>query len=114
MKSLRTSLETTIRPRLLVVAARHAMCEYRRDTLLPKLLELPLASALPPVHDAVQRLTIIEAMMDHARRRHEAGWRAADHVLVMAALMSETRSLRDIQTPPLQGLMAVCADTDAV
>lgn len=103
MKSLRTSLETTIRPRLLVVAARHAMCEYRRDTILPKLLELPVSSALPPAHDTVQRLTVIEAVMDHARRRHEAGWRAADHVLVMAALMSETQSLRDIQTLTLHG-----------
>ncbi|WFE73954.1 DUF6477 family protein [Roseinatronobacter sp. S2] len=113
MKSLRTSLETTIRPRLLVVAARHAMCEYRRDTLLPKLLELPFASVLPPVHDAVQRLTLIEAMMDHARRRHEAGWRAADHVLVMAALMSETRSLKDMQIAPLHGTLGLRAKAGA-
>ena len=94
MKSLRSSLETTIRPRLLAVAARYAMGDYDRGTMLPKLLGLPPAAALPAFDDALQRLTLIEALMDQARRRHEASWRAADHVLVMAALMTESRMAR--------------------
>lgn len=114
MKSLRSSLETTIRPRLLVVAARYAMSGYYRDTVLPRLLDLPLASALPPAQDAVQRLTLIEAMMNQARRRHEASWRAADHVLVMAALMSEAQSMKDAQMPTLQPAQAARETADAL
>ncbi|MGY6705082.1 DUF6477 family protein [Roseinatronobacter sp.] len=105
MKSLRSSLDTTIRPRLLVVAARYAMCDYDRDTMLAKLLGLPSAAALPAVDDALQRLRLIEAMMDQTRRRHEASWRAADHVLIMAALMSEARAARN---QPVLSLCDIC------
>ncbi|MDD7970866.1 DUF6477 family protein [Roseinatronobacter alkalisoli] len=104
MKPLRTTLETTIRPRLLVVAARHAMTDYHRDRMLPKLLGLPLASALPPLQDVLERLTLSEAMMEQARRHHDAGWRPSEHVLVMAALMSETLYLQGSQARPHHAL----------
>ncbi|MBR3371072.1 MAG: hypothetical protein IKG52_10640 [Rhodobacteraceae bacterium] len=94
MKTLRNTLETTIRPRLLVVAARHATGDYTRDTVLPRVLGLPMASALPPPQQAIEQLTTLEAAMEQARRHHDAGWRVAEHVLVMAALMAETATLR--------------------
>ncbi|MGP9789045.1 DUF6477 family protein [Roseinatronobacter sp. NSM] len=108
MKTLRNNLETTIRPRLLVVAARHATEDYCRDSVLPRVLGLPLASALPPPQQAIHQLTMLETDMEQARRYHDARWRVAEHVLVMAALMAETATLRAQQngTIPLRAVQA--------
>jgi hypothetical protein len=93
MKPLRNSLNTTIRPRLLVVAARHAMGTYHRDAMLPKLMGLGANTPVAPCARVLDWLIAQEAAMEEDRRLHVAGWRAADHVMLMAALMTEARLL---------------------
>ncbi len=93
MKPLGTSLTTTIRPRLLVVAARFAMASYQRDTMLPKLMGLGAHTRIAPKPAVLEWLLAQEAAMEECRRRHDASWRAADHVMLMAALMTEARLL---------------------
>jgi hypothetical protein len=93
MKPLRRNLDTTIRPRLLVVAARHAMATYQRETILPKLMGLGAHTPVCPTESVLDWLITQEAAMEHARRTHVTGWRAADHVMLMAALMTEARLL---------------------
>lgn len=100
MISMRYSLETSIRPRLLVVAARHAMHGYLRMTILPKLLGLPMGAPLPAGAAVIEALTLREAAMERARRRHDASWRAADHVMLLAALMAESASCEGASYPP--------------
>ena len=91
MKPLGTSLTTTIRPRLLVVAARYAMANYQRDVMLPKLMGLGAHTVVAPKPAVLDWLIAQEAAMEQSRRMHIAGWRAADHVMLMAALMTEAR-----------------------
>ena len=93
MKPLRQCLNTTIRPRLLVVAARHAMGTYQRDTILPKLMGAGAHAPIAPSARVLDWLVAQEAAMEQARRDHVAGWRAAYHVMLMAALMTEARLL---------------------
>lgn len=93
MKPLESSLTTTIRPRLLVVAARHAMASYQRDTMLPKLMGLGVHTPVAPKPAVLEWLIAQEAAMEQSRRLHVAGWRAADHVMLMAALLTEARLL---------------------
>lgn len=85
-------LQTTLRPRLLVVAARHGLAQYDRERSLARLLGLPLGQPLPDADIAQAALVRREAEMDTARRRHDASWHPADHVLVMTALLYEARS----------------------
>ena len=85
-------LQMTIRPRLMVVAARHALAQYDRTRSLGRLLGLPLGHALPDPVSARETLVRREAEMEMARRVHDAGWHPADHVLVMTALLHEARS----------------------
>ena len=87
-----STLDTLIRPRLLVVAARHGLSEYSRATLLPRLLGLPAARNLPAPGDALQLLMMRERALETARRHHDASWRAADHVAIMTAILHEARA----------------------
>jgi transposase len=114
MKPLRHSLDVTIRPRLLVVAARHALAGYQRDAVLPRLLGLGLRDCVSPCAEVLETLIAQEAALDQARRQHATHWRAADHVLLMAALLHEaelldmpaTQTVAAAQIIPLQ-LVAV-------
>lgn len=85
-------LQTTLRPRLLVVAARHGLAQYDRERCLARVLGLPLGQPLPQPSLAQAALVRREAELDLARRRHDASWHPADHVLVMTALLFEARS----------------------
>lgn len=87
-----TSFETLVRPRLLVVAARHGLESFDRDTHLPRLLDLPFGHALPSHSEALVSLMALERRFEAARRHHDASWRAADHVGVMTALLNEARA----------------------
>ena len=87
-------LQTTIRPRLMVVAARHGLAQYDRARSLGRVLGLPLGHALPDPIVAQARLVRREAEMENARRAHDASWHPADHVLVMTALLHEARNCR--------------------
>lgn len=93
MKPLRHTLTMTIRPRPLVVAARYAMQAYQRDTMLPRIMGLTLRKPVAPSADVLDHLIAQEAAMEQARKTHAASWRAADHVLLMAALMTEAQLL---------------------
>lgn len=93
MKPLRAGLETTIRPRLLVVAARHALAGYQRDTMLPRVLGLALHAPVAVSASVLETLIATEAAMEQARRTHAAGWRAGAHVLALAALLHEAQLL---------------------
>lgn len=85
-------LQTTIRPRLLVVAARHGLAQYDRARCLGRILGLPIGHSLPELGSAQDVLERREAEMDHARRHHDASWHPADHVMVMTALLHEARA----------------------
>jgi hypothetical protein len=85
-------LQTTLRPRLLVVAARHGLAQYDRERSLARVLGLPMGQPLPSPSIAQAALVRREAEMDLARRNHDASWHPADHVLVMTALLHEARS----------------------
>lgn len=90
-------LQTTIRPRLLVVAARHGLAQYDRARSLGRILGLPMGHALPDPARAQAALVRREAEMDLARRSHDASWHPAEHVLVMTALLHEARNRREAQ-----------------
>lgn len=92
MSALPFSLDTLTRPRLMVVASRYALGEYDRNTLLPRLLALPVGRPLPEPAEALEQLIARERTLEQARRRHDAGWRASDHVAVMTALLHEVQA----------------------
>lgn len=89
MHSAITTLDTLIRPRLLIVSARHALHDYNRSAGLLRLLGLPTARCLPPPPAALVQLLERERILEHARRTHDASWSAAEHVAVMTALLHE-------------------------
>jgi hypothetical protein len=84
-----TSLDSLIRPRLLVVAARHALRDYTRAAHLPRALGLPAGQKLPGPEHAYRDLLARERALEQARRIHDASWSAAKHVTVMTALLHE-------------------------
>lgn len=86
-----STLETLIRPRLLVVAARYGLADYDRRSCLPRLLSVPVGRALPGHSEAFAQLLAEERRLDAARRHHDARWRACDHVAVMTALLHEAQ-----------------------
>jgi hypothetical protein len=78
------------RPPLLVRAARLGASGYVRNAALPRLLG---AGPVPPVREALARLIEIERAQDAARRAGAIGYRAADHVALLIAVMGEARLL---------------------
>ncbi|MCH8466419.1 MAG: DUF6477 family protein [Roseinatronobacter sp.] len=95
-----TSLDSLIRPRLLVVAARHALRDYNRASHLPRALGLPAGQILPGPNAAHSELLARERALEHARRMHDASWSAAKHVMVMTALLHESMLLATPPHPP--------------
>lgn len=88
------TLDTLIRPRLLIVSARHGLPDYNRSVMLPRLLGLPLGRNLPQAKIALDQLMSRERELEVARRSHDAGWRAADHVAVLTAMLHEALALQ--------------------
>lgn len=91
MSALFPALDMVVRPRLMIVSARYALDDYNRALMLPRLLGLPVGRALPEGTDALNELIAIEQAMELSRKRHDAGWRAAQHVAVMTALLHEAQ-----------------------
>ena len=83
-------LKSLTRPQLLLAAARHASGQYRRDRMLRKLLK---AHASVGPGEAVMQLIAIEQEIEDARRQGLASYSAARHIVVLAALVAEGRSL---------------------
>jgi hypothetical protein len=92
-----STLDTLIRPRLLIVSARHALRDYNRAARLPRLLGLAMTHTLPTPKHALSQLLERERALEHARRTHDASWSAATHVAVMTALLYE--AMLEIQPP---------------
>ena len=78
----------TRRPRLLILAARHGLEDYRRHRDLPRLIGPGI-----PKSDVTAVLAAIEEKMERARRANDPGWSCFRHVEVLIALMAE-RALR--------------------
>ena len=99
--SLMETISRTRRPRLLLRAARIGTLEYRRETDLRRVLRLPAAPA--PGAATVRALIELEASLESLRTRpnHTVGdpGRAARHVEVMIALMSEARLMAEAVEP---------------
>ena len=92
-----STLDTLIRPRLLIVSARNALRDYNRTTRLARLLGLPMTHTLLAPQNALVQLLERERVLEHARRTHDASWSAAEHVAVMTALLHE--ALLETQHP---------------
>lgn len=101
-----STLDSLIRPRLMVVAARHGLNDYNRAVLLPRLLELPMGRSLPAPQIVLAQLMARERAMEAARRHHDANWRAATHVAVMTALLFEARACACARAEPATGAAA--------
>lgn len=90
MTDLMTLLRNLRRPALLIRAARIGQGDYVRRRDLARILR---TSRLPAPGAAVMALMEREADLDERRRAGSAGYTAAAHVEVLAALMAEARSL---------------------
>ncbi len=91
MNDLLTSMAALRRPRLLIRAARFGLMEYRRGTHLPRHLGI---GALPRSGPALMQLMDLEQMLEHQRKKRDAGYSAARHVDILIAMMGEARLLR--------------------
>jgi len=85
------TLNTLKRPRLLINAARLGAADYRREAHLPRHLGTPTPARAA---DALAQLIEIEETFESNRRRRMAGYSAARHVEILAAMMGEARGLR--------------------
>lgn len=101
------TLDTLIRPRLLIVSARHGLTEYSRSILLPRLLGLPIGRSLPDAKTALSQLMTRERELEVARRHHDASWRAADHVAVLTAMLHEALALQIAEAERV-GAVVIC------
>jgi hypothetical protein len=78
------------RPRLLLRAARHGLCDYRRDRDLRRLIG---GQTLPAPDAALPRLMQEEARLEEIRGSGDMGYSLVRHVEVLIALMAEARLL---------------------
>ena len=81
-------LSTLKRPRLLIRAAQLGVHEYNRKRDLGKILR---GTNVPPVGKAFDSLLSSENHLEHKRAGGDATYSVARHVLVLMALMAETR-----------------------
>lgn len=92
MTDLMTLLRGLRRPALLIRAARLGQRDYLRRRDLARILR---TSRLPGHGAAVVALMEREADLDERRRSGAAGYTAASHVEVLAALMAEALALTE-------------------
>ena len=78
--------ETTVRPAALLRAARRNGEHYRRDRDLAAVL-----GTVPQPCDALMQLVDVEAQLNRDRAARRPGYCDARHVLVLTALLGETR-----------------------
>lgn len=83
-------LKNLRRPGLLIRAARHGLCDYRRDRDLRRLMRV---SALPSPDRALRALLDQEARIEHDRQSGDARYCVARHIEILIALMAEARLL---------------------
>lgn len=91
MSDISTILENLRRPRLLIRAARHGLCDYRRERDLRRLIN----AATPPSPEAAfARLHDAEEQAEETRRNGDAGYSLTRHVDLLIAMLAEARLLR--------------------
>ena len=90
MNDIMTMLRTLKRPALLIRTARIGQSDYVRRRDLARILR---TTRLPGPGAACLALMEREAEIDERRRLGSAGYTAALHVEVLAALMAEARAL---------------------
>jgi hypothetical protein len=95
MQDLLSMLHALHRPRLMMRAARIGAEDYKRSAHLPRLLGY---GVLPRHGAAVMKLMEIEAEFEDQRKGSDANYSLVQHIDVMIALVSESRSLRAAQT----------------
>lgn len=91
MTDLLTMLAGLKRPKTLIRAARIGMRDYRRESVLKRLLGFGHPTETTPLIFALME---IEAGMNEDRTANAAGYSPMRHVEVMIALMSEADILR--------------------
>lgn len=89
MTDFRALLSDLRRPQLLIRAARHGLCDYRRDRDLKRLLD----GQQPSPDRSVPRLLNEEELMEETRQSGDAGYSVVRHIEVLIALMAEVRLL---------------------
>lgn len=97
------------RPRLLLTAARHGLRAYRRNRDLRRLMQG--AEDIPAPGRALVWLTEREAIMDQARRETRVDWDLQTHILLLIAILAETKLAREagiIRTSPEEAGPAIC------
>ena len=90
MTDFSSVLKELRRPRLLIRAARHGLCDYRRDRDLRRLMRL---STLPSPDRALRVLLTEEAEIERNRQSGDARYSVAHHIEILVALMAEVRLL---------------------
>ncbi len=91
MQDLLTQLAQIRRPRLLIRTARIAAQDYRRETLLPRILGY---GVLPRTGLALIKLMALERELNEQRTSGDAGYSIATHVEILTAVMGESAMLR--------------------
>lgn len=74
------------RPKLLVSAARHGLCDYNRSRDLPRILLLPRIPL-----GALDHLRDCETEMEERRQSGDPAYSCLRHVELLIALMAELR-----------------------
>jgi hypothetical protein len=92
MQDLMGKLGALRRPQLMVTAAQKGADGYDRERDLPVLL-----GRVPRCGPAMMALLEQEEAMEASRVSRTPGYAAADHLMVLIALMGEARELRRIQ-----------------
>jgi len=91
MSDISTLLANLRRPRLLIRAARHGLCDYRRDRDLRRLIN---ATSPPSPESALAKLFDAEERTEETRRAGDAGYSLARHIDLLIAMLAEARLLR--------------------
>ncbi|MEH6832583.1 MAG: DUF6477 family protein [Sulfitobacter sp.] len=97
MKDIHSLLASMHRPRLLMRAARIGAQDYRRETLLPRLLGY---GVLPRHADALMRLIGAEQEIESMRTNTDPCYNVVSHVEIMIAIVGEARELRALKSGP--------------
>ncbi|MCV2865700.1 DUF6477 family protein [Albidovulum sediminicola] len=88
MTDLMTRLSQMRRPRLLLQAARHGLCDYDRDRDLRRVLRCP---SCPAPAEAVDALITEETRLEEVRQRGDASYNLTRHIEVLIAMLAELR-----------------------
>jgi len=96
MLDIKSLLGNLKRPRLLVRAARFGIDDYRRETDLPRTLNV---HNIPRPGDALMQLVDLEEELNAQRINKDASYSIARHIDALTAIMSEARTFKETTRP---------------